>query len=98
MRFVAFMAICLPAFCLAGCSGEPSVDDIQTALQARQNKSRAGLNIQISDVKKHSCTALDDGRYRCAVSATGNSGSFASERDLSLLMQEMGDHWIILKE
>lgn len=107
MRMITLSAPALVAgaFLLTGCGGEPSAGAIRDAVAAKQESlapllGMMGAKVEVTDFKKHKCTAIEGGRFRCSYTVTIKAGGPISgvnevTQSQSAVFEDIGGSWAI---
>jgi hypothetical protein len=104
--FILAPALVGAALLLAGCSGEPSAGDIRKAVETKQEAlapllGMMGAKVEITDLRKHKCAAIDGGRFRCsyAIAVKADSpmgGANEITQNLSAVFEDVGGGWVVV--
>jgi hypothetical protein len=77
---------------LASCGQGPSESDIKASVGEKSEF----FGVKITNLDKHKCTKMPDGRYRCSYTVTAKSPGGTAKSDASAIFEEMGDHWALV--
>ena len=104
MKTYAFTTLIASIFLLSGCTGEPSEQDIYTAMNKvveQTNaivKSIAGKDVpkdalrELKSVKKHDCVKVSDKSYKCNVTAVVDN----EKRTAAVTLVKTDDGWQVV--
>ena len=104
MKTYAFTTLIASSFLLSGCTGEPSEQDIYTAMNKvveQTNaivKSIAGKDVpkdalrELKSVKKHDCVKVSDKSYKCNVTAVVDN----EKRTAAVALVKTDDGWQVV--
>ncbi|EOU6189829.1 cell wall-binding protein [Escherichia coli] len=104
MKTYAFTTLIASIFLLSGCTGEPSEQDIYTAMNKVMEqtnaivKSIAGKDVpkdalrELKSVKKHDCEKLSDKSYKCNVTALVDN----EKRTAAVTLIKTDDGWQVI--
>lgn len=100
MKTYAFTTLIASIFLLSGCTGEPSEQDIYTAMNKVMEQTNAIVSKdvpkdalrELKSVKKHDCEKLSDKSYKCNVTAVVDN----EKRTAAVTLIKTDDGWQVI--